>query len=286
MFDLKTARKTVQSIGLNSSPGSRFRVQFTSRRSDMKTSVNQLNIPRHLPPDEYHLEIFEIPESGEEKEISHFDFRIPSRESESPPFPNNVTRAEEIKADFETSKTSDVAMSFNLLLQLREQDRISHENERQLWETKTESLRQHYEAETRRKDEAHKAEIERINKDWEYKLEMTRNNLSVLEAERLKMTKSIESRIRAEGKNVGGASTEYNWLFDLLKNPIVAAIAGKQFGIDPSVLSGLLGLTSGENSQGGDLNLGQIMKMASGFLSGVPGQGQDGKSILELIKKE
>ncbi|EMJ96786.1 hypothetical protein LEP1GSC193_1686 [Leptospira alstonii serovar Pingchang str. 80-412] len=224
-----------------------------------------MSIPKDLPTGKnYKAIVLERVGEGEETEVSSFDFYIPEKETLKS---NSIIEPETPV----THTTGDVNLA--LLLQLRDQDRIAHENERQLWETKLESVRSLYEAEIKRLNESRVAEIDRINKDWEYKLEITKNNQVLLEAERTKLTKAIESRIKGELKN--GNTSEGFDLTKALENPLVLSILGKTLGLEvPNIPTG----------NGGGIDVAQIMQLASGFINQTPAGGQK-NSIMEILNR-
>ncbi|TQE71260.1 hypothetical protein, partial [Leptospira noguchii] len=202
-LDLKTARRTLSHLSTSTSPDSSYRMEFLNIKSDMMFSIKKLSIPGNLPPGIYRTQVFEITEEGE-KSISNFEFNIPFKEDQSQiPIPIPQTPS------FEVQGPKDFLSTF---LELRKQDQIAHENERQIWETKLESFRALHESELRRLNESHKNEIDRINRDWDYKLEITKNNHVLLEEERTKLSKAIESRIKGELKNTNTSEG-----FDLTK---------------------------------------------------------------------
>ncbi|EMS89729.1 hypothetical protein LEP1GSC073_0290 [Leptospira noguchii str. Cascata] len=230
----------------------------------MTFSIKKLSIPGNLPSGIYRAQVFELTEEGE-KSISNFEFNIPFKEEpEVHPIP--ITSPIEVQAPKDLNLT--------ILLELRKQDQISHENERQIWETKLDALRAAYEAENRRKDESHKNEIDRINRDWEYKLEITKNNQVLLEAERTKLSKAIESRLKGELKN-GNSSSEGFDLSKALENPLVLSLLGKTLGLEiPNIPTG----------NGGGIDMGQIMQLASGLMN-QPSASGGTNSIMEILNR-
>ncbi|EMO99204.1 hypothetical protein LEP1GSC120_1211 [Leptospira santarosai str. 200702252] len=245
-LDLKIARRTLSNLATSTSPESSYRIEFLHVKSDMMFSIKKLSIPGNLPPGIYRAQVFEITEESE-KCISNFEFSIPLKEEPEIQTPIPITPPVEVQNPRD--------LNLGILLELRKQDQISHENERQIWETKLDALRAAYDAESRRRDESHKNEIDRINRDWEYKLEMTRNNQILLEAERTKLTRAVESRIRGELKSSN--PTDGFDLTEALKNPLVSSILGKMLGLEIPNISG----------SGGGIDMSQIMQLASGFMN-------------------
>ncbi|UVD74781.1 hypothetical protein [Leptospira borgpetersenii] len=265
ILDLKTARRTLANLANSTSPESSYRIEFLHMKSEMTFSIKKLSIPGNLPPGAYRTEVFEITEEGE-KPLSNFDFQIPAKEEDT-----QSSMLIPQTPSVEVQPPKDINLS--ILLELRKQDQISHENERQIWETKLDALCAAYEAENRRKDESHKNEIDRINRDWEYKLEITKNNHLLLEAERTKLTRAIESRVKGELKN--GSQTEGFDLTKALENPLVLSILGKTLGLEiPNIQAG----------NGGGIDMAQIMQIASGLMNQTP--STTGKnSIMEILNR-
>ncbi|OOV40194.1 hypothetical protein B1J93_17760 [Leptospira kirschneri serovar Pomona] len=260
-LDLKAARKMISHLATSTSADSSYRVEFAHTKSEMTFSIKKLLIPGNLPPGVYRAQVFEITEEGE-KPLSNFEFCIsPKGESEQSPVAFTPQTPVEIQAPKD--------LNLSILLELRKQDQLAHENERQIWETKLDSLRLLYESENKRKDESHKSEIDRINKDWEYKLEMTKNNQILLESERVKMTKAIESRIRGELKT---GNSEGMGLEKVLDNPLLQSIIGKAIGIS------LPASGSGEG-----IDMAQIMQLAQGFLKQTNSPGMSSGNIIKDI---
>ncbi|MFB5753019.1 MULTISPECIES: hypothetical protein [Leptospira] len=262
-LDLKTARRTLSHLSTSTSPDSSYRMEFLNIKSDMMFSIKKLSIPGNLPPGVYRTQVFEITEEGE-KSISNFEFNIPFKTEEAEiQNPNPITPPIEVQPPRDLNLT--------ILLELRKQDQISHENERQIWETKLDALRAAYEAENRRKDESHKNEIDRINRDWEYKLEITKNNQVLLEAERTKLTRAIESRIKGELKNT--TPSEGFDLSKALESPLVLSVLGKALGLEvPSM-----------PTSGNGIDMSQIMQLASGLMNQNPSSGKG--SIMEVLNR-
>ncbi|UOG28973.1 hypothetical protein [Leptospira noguchii] len=262
-LDLKTARRILSRLSTSTSPDSSYRIEFLHVKSDMMFSIKKLSIPGNLPPGIYRAQVFELTEEGE-KSISNFEFNIPFKEEPEIQNPIPFTPPIEVQAPKD--------LNLSILLELRKQDQISHENERQIWETKLDALRAAYEAENRRKDESHKNEIDRINRDWEYKLEITKNNQVLLEAERTKLSKAIESRIKGELKNTN--TSEGFDLTKALENPLVLSILGKSLGLEvPNV-----------STPGGGMDMGQIMQLASSLMN-QPSSSGGTNSIMEILSR-
>ncbi len=258
-LDLKTARRTLSHLSTSTSPDSSYRIELLHVKSDMMFSIKKLSIPGNLPPGIYRAQVFEITDEGE-KSISNFEFNIPFKEDQIP-IPQTPS--------FEAQGPKDFLSTF---LELRKQDQIAHENERQIWETKLESFRALHESELRRLNESHKNEIDRINRDWDYKLEITKNNHVLLEEERTKLSKAIELRIKGELKNANTSES-----FDLakaLENPLVLSILGKSLGLEvPNV-----------STPGGGMDMGQIMQLASSLMNQTPPTGAK-NSIMEILSR-
>lgn len=263
-LDLKTARRTLSNLATSTSSDSSYRIEFLNIKTEMFFSIKKLFIPGNLPSGTYRTEVFEVTSEGE-KVLSNFEFNIPFKNE--PETQNQIS----ITPPIEVQSPKD--LNLTILLELRKQDQISHENERQIWETKLDALRAAYEAENRRKDESHKNEIDRINRDWEYKLEITKNNHLLLEAERTKLTRAIESRVKGELKN--GSQTEGFDLTKALENPLVLSILGKTLGLEiPNIQAG----------NGGGIDMAQIMQIASGLMNQTP--STTGKnSIMEILNR-
>ncbi|EMY23595.1 hypothetical protein LEP1GSC115_0895 [Leptospira interrogans serovar Australis str. 200703203] len=261
-LDLKTARRTLSNLATSTGPESSYRIEFLNVKTEMFFSIKKLSIPGNLPSGTYRAEVFEVTTEGE-KTLSNFEFSIPFKE-ELDQNPISITPPVEVQGPKD--------LNLSILLELRKQDQISHENERQLWETKLDGLRAAYEAESRRLNESHKNEIDRINRDWEYKLEITKNNQILLEAERTKLTRAIESRVKGELKN--GSQTEGFDLTKALENPLVLSLLGKTLGIEVPNMPG--------NASGIDMS--QIMQLASGLMGQAPAGGQT-NSIMEIINR-
>ncbi|MDI7215744.1 hypothetical protein [Leptospira santarosai] len=263
-LNLKTARRTLSHLSTSTSPDSSYRIEFLHVKSDMMFSIKKLSIPGNLPPGIYRAQVFELTEEGE-KSISNFEFNIPFKEEPEIQNPVSIAPPIEVQAPKDLNLT--------ILLELRKQDQISHENERQIWETKLDALRAAYEAENRRKDESHKNEIDRINRDWEYKLEITKNNQVLLEAERTKLSKAIESRLKGELKN-GNSSSEGFDLTKALENPLVLSVLGKTLGLEiPNI-----------PTAGGGIDMAQIMQLASGLMNQTAAASGT-NSIMEILNR-
>ncbi|WP_082284791.1 hypothetical protein [Leptospira interrogans] len=264
-LDLKTARRTLSHLSTSTSPDSSYRMEFLNIKSDMMFSIKKLSIPGNLPPGVYRTQVFEITEEGE-KPISNFEFNIPFKSEET-----EIQNPIPITPPIEVQPPRD--LNLTILLELRKQDQISHENERQIWETKLDSFRALHEAELRRLNESHKSEIDRLNRDWEYKLEITKNNQVLLEAERTKLTRAIESRLKGELKNTSPSEG-----FDLskaLENPLILSVLGKALGLEvPSIPTG-----------NGGIDIAQIMQLAQGFLKQSNTVTGDGNSILDIMNR-
>ncbi|WP_061218673.1 hypothetical protein [Leptospira weilii] len=261
-LDLKTARRTLSNLATSTSSESSYRIEFLNLKTEMFFSIKKLSIPGSLPSGTYRAEVFEVTTEGE-KILSNFEFSIPFKDE--PETQISITPPIEVQAPKD--------LNLSILLELRKQDQISHENERQLWETKLDGLRAAYEAESRRLNESHKNEIDRINKDWEYKLEITKNNQLLLEAERTKLTRAIESRVKGELKN--GSQTEGFDLTKALENPLVLSLLGKTLGIEvPNI-----------PTAGGGIDMSQIMQLASGLMGQSPTTGGQTNSIMEIINR-
>ncbi|UPY77978.1 hypothetical protein FH581_003665 [Leptospira weilii] len=264
MLDLKTARRTLSNLATSTSSESSYRIEFLNIRTEMFFSIKKLSIPGSLPSGTYRAEVFEVTTEGE-KVLSNFEFSIPFKGETEIQNPISITPPVEVQ----TPKD----LNLSILLELRKQDQIAHENERQIWETKLDALRAAYEAESRRLNESHKNEIDRINRDWEYKLEITKNNQLLLEAERTKLTRAIESRVKGELKN--GSQTEGFDLTKALENPLVLSLLGKTLGIEvPNIPTG----------NGSGIDMAQIMQLASGLMGQAPAGGQT-NSIMEIINR-
>ncbi|WP_442496379.1 hypothetical protein [Leptospira interrogans] len=263
-LDLKTARRTLSHLSTSTSPDSSYRMEFLNIKSDMMFSIKKLSIPGNLPPGVYRTQVFEITEEGE-KPISNFEFNIPFKSEET-----EIQNPIPITPPIEVQPPRD--LNLTILLELRKQDQISHENERQIWETKLDSFRALHEAELRRLNESHKSEIDRLNRDWEYKLEITKNNQVLLEAERTKLTRAIESRLKGELKNTSPSEG-----FDLskaLENPLILSVLGKALGLEvPSIPTG-----------NGGIDMTQIMQLARILKNQTTATG-DGNSILDIMNR-
>ncbi|EMM95074.1 hypothetical protein LEP1GSC158_1630 [Leptospira interrogans serovar Zanoni str. LT2156] len=238
-------------------------MEFLNIKSDMMFSIKKLSIPGNLPPGVYRTQVFEITEEGE-KPISNFEFNIPFKSEET-----EIQNPIPITPPIEVQPRD---LNLTILLELRKQDQISHENERQIWETKLDSFRALHEAELRRLNESHKSEIDRLNRDWEYKLEITKNNQVLLEAERTKLTRAIESRLKGELKNTSPSEG-----FDLskaLENPLILSVLGKALGLEvPSIPTG-----------NGGIDMTQIMQIVGSFMNQTPSTGET-SSIMEVLNR-
>ncbi|WP_036060699.1 hypothetical protein [Leptospira weilii] len=235
MIDLAQAKRLLNKAGVNSAPGTKYKVKFEDVKSGDFFFSQRLVIPKELPPGKsYKAIVIEVTTDNAEKEVSSFDFLIPGKEIASQVVPKEEPSV--------AGPVSDVNLS--LLLKLRDQDRISHENERLLWENKLDHQKLFYENELRRKDEAHITEIKRILADCESKIDLIRNNHIALESERLKIRSAIEKTVRAELKAPTQEGTDIN---SLLNNPIVFGLAShfaKSKGIDLSPMAAGLDLNS------------------------------------------
>ncbi|RHX91456.1 hypothetical protein DLM76_17160 [Leptospira yasudae] len=262
-LDLKTARKLLANLSTSTSPDSSYRIEFLHIKAAMTFSIKKLSIPNNLPSGVYKAEVFEVTDEGE-KSLSNFEFNVPNKEE----------AGEEIKLPVLQNAESQSSKDPNLsiLLELRKQDQVSHEKDRELWEVKLSSLRSTFEAEIKRLNESHKAEIDRINKDWEYKLEITKNNQLLLETERIKLTKAIESRVRGELKS--GSSSEGIDLNKALENPIVLSVIGKVLGLEIPNIPGA----------GGGFDLSALAPMIKSVMGSMADSGKGG--LLELLGKE
>ncbi|MDI7209086.1 hypothetical protein [Leptospira santarosai] len=264
-LDLKSARKMIAHLATSTSPDSSYRVEFAHTKSEMTFSIKKLSIPGNLPPGIYRAQVYEITDEGEQP-LSNFEFSIPLKGDSE--LQNPVSLPPQVPVEIQAPKD----LNLTILLELRKQDQVAHENERQIWETKLDSLRSLYDAELRRLNESHKAEIDRINKDWEYKLEITKNNHVLLESERIKMSKAIESRVRGELK---AGTSEGMGLDKVLESPLLQSIIGKAIGV------------SLPNTGGGEgLDMAKIMQLAQGFLkqSDTASTGS-GNSILNILNR-
>ncbi|MDI7204428.1 hypothetical protein QMM44_13420 [Leptospira santarosai] len=263
MIDYNQARRLLTQVGVKSAPGTKYKVRFEDIKSGNYFFSQKLAIPKEIPAGKtYKAIVLEIVGENPEKEVSSFDFLIPGKEV-PPPLPEK----EEI---LPVGPTTDV--NLKLLLQLRDQDRISHETERLLWENKMEQQKTFYENELRRKDEAHIVEIKRVLADCETKIDMIRNNQIVLESERLKLRSTIEKNIRAELKAPVQESVDLN---SILGNPIVYGLASsfaKSKGIDLPALPNVPGM---------DLNA--ILQGLQGIMGADAGKSTGG--LLELLRK-
>ncbi|EQA69645.1 hypothetical protein [Leptospira noguchii] len=262
MIDYNQAKRLLTQVGVKSAPGTKYKVRFEDIKSGNYFFSQKLAIPKELPAGKtYKAIVLEIVGENPEKEVSSFDFLIPGREV-PPPLPEKE----------EISPVGSTDLNLKLLLQLREQDRISHENERLLWENKLDHQKLFYENELRRKDEAHIVEIKRILADCESKIDLIRNNHIALESERLKMRSTIEKTVRAELKVPAQESMDIN---SLLSNPIVYGLASsfaKTKGIDLPALPNVSGL---------DLN--SLLQGLQGVMGAEVGKSTGG--LLELLKK-
>ncbi|WP_078129686.1 hypothetical protein [Leptospira alexanderi] len=263
-LDLKTARRTLSHLSTSTSPDSSYRIEFLHVKSDMTFSIKKLSIPGNLPPGVYRAQVFEVTEEGEQS-ISNFEFNIPFKEEPENQSPVSITPPIEVQSPKD--------LNLSILLELRKQDQTAHENERQVWEIKLDGLRAAYDAELRRLNESHKSEIDRINKDWEYKLEITKNNQVLLEAERTKLSKAIETRIKGELRT-GNSSSEGFDFSKALEHPLVLSLLGKSLGIEvPNTPTG-----------SGGIDMAQIMQLASGLMNQSPSSGGT-NSILEILNR-
>ncbi|EMF80903.1 hypothetical protein LEP1GSC188_3114 [Leptospira weilii serovar Topaz str. LT2116] len=265
MIDLSQAKRLLNKAGVSSAPGTKYKVKFEDIKSGDFFFSQRLVIPKELPSGKsYKVIVIEVGTDNTEKEVSSFDFLIPGKEVVSQALPKEEPSA--------VGPVSDVNLS--LLLKLRDQDRISHENERLLWENKLDHQKLFYENELRRKDEAHIVEIKRILADCESKIDLIRNNHIALESERLKMRSSIEKTVRAELKVPTQENLDIN---SLLSNPIVYGLASsfaKSKGIDLPALPNVPGLDLNSILQG---------------LQGVIGEGTNTGStggLLELLRRK
>ncbi|UOG54614.1 hypothetical protein [Leptospira noguchii] len=264
-LDLKSARKMIAHLATSTSPDSSYRVEFAHTKSEMTFSIKKLSIPGNLPPGIYRAQVYEITDEGEQP-LSNFEFSIPLKEDSE--LQNPVSLPPQVPVEIQAPKD----LNLTILLELRKQDQVAHENERQIWETKLDAFRALHEAELRRLNESHKAEIDRINKDWEYKLEITKNNQVLLEAERTKLSKAIESRIKGELKNTN--TSEGFDLTKALENPLVLSILGKSLGLEvPNV-----------STPSGGMDMGQIMQLASSLMN-QPSSSGGTNSIMEILSR-
>ncbi|WP_061256241.1 hypothetical protein [Leptospira interrogans] len=262
MIDYNQAKRLLTQVGVKSAPGTKYKVRFEDIKSGSYFFSQKLAIPKELPTGKtYKATVLEMIGENPEKEVSSFDFLIPGKEVVSQILPKEEPSA--------SGPVSDVNLA--LLLKLRDQDRISHENERLLWENKLDHQKLFYENELRRKDEAHIVEIKRILADCESKIDLIRNNHIALESERLKMRSTIEKTVRAELKVPAQENLDIN---SLLSNPIVYGLAShfaKSKGIDLPALPNFPGLDLSSLLQG---------------LQGVIGEGTGStRGLLDLLKQ-
>lgn len=263
MIDLAQAKRLLNKAGVNSAPGTKYKVKFEDIKSGDFFFSQRLVVPKELPSGKsYRAIVIEVGTDNTEKEVSSFDFLIPGKETIPQPLQKEEPSV--------VGPTTDV--NLKLLLQLRDQDRISHETERLLWENKMEQQKSFFENELKRKDEAHIVEIKRILTDCETKIDMIRNNQIVLESERLKLRSTIEKNIRAELKAPVQESVDLN---SILGNPIVYGLAShfaKSKGIDLPALPNVPGM---------DLNA--ILQGLQGIMGAEAGKSTGG--LLELLRK-
>lgn len=219
MIDLNKARRVIQSAGTKAINGERFKVIFQGA-GGFVTTINELKIPSFLPSGVYTAQVVSVSEDDEEKEVSKINFEIPQKEQ---------VQEQEI---LPTPKIENSNDSTSLLLQLRSQDQMAFEREREHFREQSRLKDDNHRIEIESIRREHKAELEREKQKYEFQLDLLKSNQVSLEEDRKRVTEAIEKRIRAEARK----PVEDNTLSTLLNNPLAVSLFGKILGIDTGAM--------------------------------------------------